>query len=190
MVIGHIVFALGLQPVSVVSVTVRTMAGSRRHAGTVLGGRRRGKRPRSPEDRRTMDDGVASGHGRRRKGGRWTTAWQAATVGEGDRNDKSDGVAGHSRPRTDKSVKCQKGLRQTVAEVTTHSNGCAKDGNKVLRTETSVSFNSRGASQRYQDLSSMLRTGQEKRNKAALCPRYCARQAHAAVPRACSNDRA
>ena len=45
-----------------------TMTGSRRHAGTVLGGRRRGKRPRSPEDegRWTTGDGVAGGHGRPR----------------------------------------------------------------------------------------------------------------------------
>ena len=62
-------------------------------------------------------------------------------------NDRSDGVAGRGRPSTDKSTKYQKGLRQTVAEVTTHSNGCPKDRNKVLKTE-----------------------------------RYCARQAHTAVP--------
>ena len=64
-----------------------TMTGSRRHAGTVLGGRRRGKRPRSPEDegRWTTGDGVAGGHGRRRTrdDGRRATAWQAATAAGG-----------------------------------------------------------------------------------------------------------
>ena len=44
------------------------LTGSRRRAGTVLGGRRRDKRPRSPEDegRWTTGDGMATGHGRRR----------------------------------------------------------------------------------------------------------------------------
>lgn len=46
------------------TITGRTMASSRRQAGTVLGGRLRCRRPRSPEDE-----------------GRWTTAQQAATVG-------------------------------------------------------------------------------------------------------------
>ena len=51
--------------ISLPTVTVRTVTGSRRHAGTVHGGRRRGKRPRSAKDR-TTGNGVASGHGRRR----------------------------------------------------------------------------------------------------------------------------
>ena len=66
----------------------RTMTGSRRHAGKVLGGRRRGKRPRSPEDegRWTTGDGVAGGHGRPRttkapsaKGGLRRTVAKATT---------------------------------------------------------------------------------------------------------------
>ena len=132
------------------------MAGSRRLAGTVLGGRRRGKRPRSAKDGRMMDD-------------------------------RSDGVAGHGRRRTDRSTKCQtgSGLRRTVARLWRTANGCASDGNKVLRTETSAVFYSRGTSQR-QDLSSrLLCTGLAKRNKPALCSRCCARQvsrAHTAVP--------
>lgn len=43
-------------------ITARTKADSRRHAGEVLGGRRRGW-PRSPEDGFPMHNGVA-GHGR------------------------------------------------------------------------------------------------------------------------------
>ena len=56
----------------------RAMTGSRRHARTVLGGRRRGKRPRSPGGRSAMADGVANGHGRARTGGTTkVTAWWA-----------------------------------------------------------------------------------------------------------------
>ena len=85
------------------------MAGSRRHAGTVLSGRRRGWRPRS-----------AKGQG---DGQQCDRRPQSLEDEGNDKNgdDESGGVAGHSRPRTDKCTKCQKGLRQTVAKSTAHA---------------------------------------------------------------------
>ena len=48
------------------TVTGRTMASSRRQAGTVLGGRRRGRRPRSAEDYRNDESDGVGGHGQPR----------------------------------------------------------------------------------------------------------------------------
>ena len=100
----------------------------------------------------------------RQDGSRWATACQAATV-TGGREEQWEGrKRRRGRPRSAKDGQkhqVPKGLRQTVAKATTHA---------------------------CEGLKQVLRTGQEKRNKAALCSRCCACQAHTA--RACPNDRA
>ena len=94
-------------------VTVRNYDRLQGHAGTVLGGRRRGRRPRSPKDER--NDGRQRGRlpwspedeGNDR---RWRGRLPRSPEDErNDGNDESNGVAGHGRPRTDKSTKCQRG---------------------------------------------------------------------------------
>ena len=101
-------------------------------------------------------DGVANGHGRQADDGRGATAWQA-TVG-GGRRDGCDGVVNGPPSQKDTMVSDATyvaGIQGTLR---------TRDGNKLPGQKDKL-----------------LRTGQEKRNRQAICHRCCARQAHLVV---------
>ena len=185
------------------------MIGSRRYAGTILGGRwrgerprvggrgttddgrmddgrRRGKRPRSEDEGRwttgewTTGDGVASGHGRRRTRDDGRRRGKRPRSPEGG-DDRSNGVAGHGRRRTTNERQAT-AWWATVGQGRTKApsaKGFAIDGRRSYDAQQRLR---EGRKQNSQDEDRLLRTGLAKRNKATLCPRCCARQAHTAVP--------
>ena len=105
----------------------------------------------------------------------------ASTVGRG-RWTMGDGVAsGNGRRRTTVRIPCEGEAVLGTRDYKAQHVSCARDGDKMPRRRQSVSFNSRGTGTETR----LLRTGQTKENKQAICYRCCARQdsrAHTAVP--------